>query len=576
MADVNIKAKLSVDTTEAEKGINNVKGNLKGAADTAKAGGADFGKLKDTIGQLGPAGDMATKQMGALNQAFNVLKANPIILVIGVLVGVIVALFQKFKEMEAVSDALGKAFGTLSGILNRFVNAILTPMIEGFVKLVDVVVGSVVKALEFLGLASEGVGERFGEITEALDDLEDAERNQAIALAESNRKMQEAREVAQDANVPIKERVEALKEAGRIEKEELDRVVKMNERKASLMMESIALELGARDGLIQKIKEGSLESLKAARNELMGMANIDKSKLAEIDKMIIAAEDAAAQSSKIARKTQVQITGLEKEEQSKREAQHKAYLERKRKAEEEAAKKEEAIYREKMKEFDRIESINFKTTQIRQVDLTQSSMSSLEQRTTANIEAINKQRASDEQAKKNEIFWAEESAKIAEQERDAKVNAAQASGDALIALADVVGRQTVAGKTLATAQALINTYLGVTEVLRNKTVLPEPAGTIQKIASVATILASGFSAVRNITKTQVPGGGGGGASAPTQSVTATAPITPQAGSMQLNTATIQGIGNAAAGGVNRAYVLDADINNQSERQARLHRAARLG
>jgi hypothetical protein len=573
MADGNIKAKLSVDTTEADKGISNIKGNLKGASDTAKAGGADFSKLKDTIGQLGPAGDMATKQMGALNQAFNVLKANPIILVIGILVGVVVALFEKFKQMEAVSDALGKAFGTLSGILNRFVTAILTPMIEGFVKLVDVVVGSVVKAMEFLGLASEGVGERFGEITEALDDLEDAEKNQALALAESNRKMQEAREVAQDANVPIKERVEALKEASKIEKEELDRVVKINQQKASLMLESIALEVGARDGLIQKIKEGSLESLKAARNELMSMGNIDKSKLAEIDKMIIAAEDAAAQSSKIARKTQVQITSLEKEEQAKREAEHKAYLERKRKAEEEAAKKEEAIYREKMKEFERLENINVKSSTARQKDLTESSMSDLEKRTTSNITAINNQKVADEQAKKNEIFWAETSAEIAQKERDAKVDAARASGDALIALADIVGRQTVAGKTLATAQALINTYLGVTEVLRNKTVLPEPAGTIQKIASVATILASGFSAVRNITKTQVPGGGGG--SAPTQSITAAAPITPQAGSMQLNTATIQGIGNAAAGGVNRAYVLDADVNNQSERQARLHRAARL-
>jgi hypothetical protein len=573
MADGNIKAKLSVDTTEADKGIINIKGNLKGASDTAKAGGADFSKLKDTIGQLGPAGDMATKQMGALNQAFNVLKANPIILVIGILVGVVVALFEKFKQMEAVSDALGKAFGTLSGILNRFVTAILTPMIEGFVKLVDVVVGSVVKAMEFLGLASEGVGERFGEITEALDDLEDAEKNQALALAESNRKMQEAREVAQDANVPIKERVEALKEASKIEKEELDRVVKINQQKASLMLESIALEVGARDGLIQKIKEGSLESLKAARNELMSMGNIDKSKLAEIDKMIIAAEDAAAQSSKIARKTQVQITSLEKEEQAKREAEHKAYLERKRKAEEEAAKKEEAIYREKMKEFERLENINVKSSTARQKDLTESSMSDLEKRTTSNITAINNQKVADEQAKKNEIFWAETSAEIAQKERDAKVDAARASGDALIALADIVGRQTVAGKTLATAQALINTYLGVTEVLRNKTVLPEPAGTIQKIASVATILASGFSAVRNITKTQVPGGGGG--SAPTQSITAAAPITPQAGSMQLNTATIQGIGNAAAGGVNRAYVLDADVNNQSERQARLHRAARL-
>jgi len=257
----------------------------------------------------------------------------------------------------------------------------------------------------------------------------------------------------------------------------------------------------------------------------------------------------------------------------KREAEHKAYLERKRKAEEEAAKKEEAIYREKMKEFERLENINVKSSTARQKDLTESSMSDLEKRTTSNITAINNQKAADEQAKKNEIFWAEASAEIAQKERDAKVDAAKASGDALIALADIVGRQTVAGKTLATAQALINTYLGVTEVLRNKTVLPEPAGTIQKIASVATILASGFSAVRNITKTQVPGGGGG--SAPAQSVTASAPITPQAGSMQLNTATIQGIGNAAAGGVNRAYVLDADVNNQSERQARLHRAARL-
>jgi hypothetical protein len=226
-----------------------------------------------------------------------------------------------------------------------------------------------------------------------------------------------------------------------------------------------------------------------------------------------------------------------------------------------------------MKEFDRIEGINIKSSKVRQVDLTQSSMAILEERATSGIKSINKQREADEQAKKNEIFWADESKKKAEEERDAKVNAARASGEALVALADIVGRQTIAGKALATAQALINTYLGVTEVIKNRTILPEPAGTIQKIASVATILASGFSAVRNITKTQVPGGGGG--SAPAQSVTAAAPITPQAGSMQLNTATIQGIGNAAAGGVNRAYVLDADVNNQSERQARLHRAARL-
>ena len=149
------------------------------------------------------------------------------------------------------------------------------------------------------------------------------------------------------------------------------------------------------------------------------------------------------------------------------------------------------------------------------------------------------------------------------------------TGETLGALGDLVGKQTIAGKALAISQALINTYLGVTEVLRNKTIIPEPFGTIQKVASVATILASGFSAVRNIGRTQVPGGGGGGAAAPTMS-SIPAPVSPQATATTLSSSTIQNIGNAAAGGVNRAYVLDSDIRNNNERNVRLERAARLG
>jgi len=157
----------------------------------------------------------------------------------------------------------------------------------------------------------------------------------------------------------------------------------------------------------------------------------------------------------------------------------------------------------------------------------------------------------------------------------AKRDTYKMTGDALNALGDVVGKQTVAGKALAISQALINTYLGVTEVLRNKTVIPEPFGTIQKVASIATILASGFAAVKNIGRTQVPGGGGGGATTPAMS-NIPAPVSPQATATTLSSSTIQNIGNAAAGGVNRAYVLDSDIRNSDERNVRLQRAARLG
>ena len=76
-------------------------------------------------------------------------------------------------------------------------------------------------------------------------------------------------------------------------------------------------------------------------------------------------------------------------------------------------------------------------------------------------------------------------------------------------MAKILGENSKAGKAFAIAQALTNTYLGVTEVLDNETVLPEPFGTIQKVTSIAGVLATGFAAVKSI-KSVKPGGGGGG------------------------------------------------------------------
>ena len=86
-------------------------------------------------------------------------------------------------------------------------------------------------------------------------------------------------------------------------------------------------------------------------------------------------------------------------------------------------------------------------------------------------------------------------------------------GDTFGAIAGILGENSKAGKAAAIAQATINTYQGITEVLTNKTTLPEPFGTIQKIASAGTVLASGLKAVRSITSQKLPaisGGRGGG------------------------------------------------------------------
>lgn len=160
----------------------------------------------------------------------------------------------------------------------------------------------------------------------------------------------------------------------------------------------------------------------------------------------------------------------------------------------------------------------------------------------------------------------------AEEEAKAKIAAAGAVGNALGALSDLVGKQTLAGKALGIAQATINTWIGATEVLRAKSVLPEPFGTIAKIANVAAIVASGLSAIKNIAKTQVPGGGGG-AGAAVGSLTPQAPIVPiapQRGGTEIGDVG-QG-GNAAV----RAFVLESDVTNNQEKITRLNRAARIG
>jgi len=86
------------------------------------------------------------------------------------------------------------------------------------------------------------------------------------------------------------------------------------------------------------------------------------------------------------------------------------------------------------------------------------------------------------------------------------------TANAITALADIVGKNTVAGKALAVAASLINTYTAIAGQLAAFAGLPVPGYAI--VQAVATGLV-GFKAVADIIKTPVPAGGdkGGGGSA---------------------------------------------------------------
>jgi hypothetical protein len=668
--------KLQQAQNELKKANGDLQKSMKGTEDAAKSGGEKFSNLKGQMSAISPAAGGAADAASKFNGVLNILKANPIIAILTILVAIIIGLVNKFKEMDGAADAMGDAWAEVSGIFQKFLNMVLTPLIDGFVALIGFLTTAVEWIADKMGVASVETSKRMGTLAKTIRELEDAQKDQALATAESNRKLQEAREIAGDANVPINERIKALKEAGRIEKEELDKVVALNVAKTAAQMEQMALEMGARASVIAQIKQGTLESLKAARAELLSMKNVNKDKLYALDQQIIDAENAAAQSAKIGKKVNSQIEGLNREQiQKDKEAANErkriaaeAQKERERVAKEEADKKKkfdddvaarvkawndnfiaqanetdalilknrlsaitdanvraqmeievarqaeidkqmeylnkglidqetynqrkalidenynrqqatlsDKIRADKKKKEDEDAAAELKKKQEKaQADID-------EQNALANDEALSlilRQQALDKEvllvkdaydkkllsadAYKKKMKELEDSqTKITQKGFEARAQLLQEWSKALNAVSDVVGKQTVAGKAMSVAAALIDTYQAIAKA--NK--LGFPINIPATIAAAAT----GFGAVKNILSVKVPGQGGGG-SMPSGSMPS-APLAPLA-----NTSTTSLSGQTLASmqaTPARAYVVEADVTNNQERISRINRAARI-
>lgn len=97
---------------------------------------------------------------------------------------------------------------------------------------------------------------------------------------------------------------------------------------------------------------------------------------------------------------------------------------------------------------------------------------------------------------------AEASKKIDEEQYTAKMALLSKTSEALSTASDIVGKETGAGKALAIASALMNTYQGISAGVK--------LGYPQAIPAVAMASLTGFAAVKNIMSVKVPKGGGAG------------------------------------------------------------------
>ena len=180
-----------------------------------------------------------------------------------------------------------------------------------------------------------------------------------------------------------------------------------------------------------------------------------------------------------------------------------------------------------------------------------------------------KKKKSDEEQATFEIELAKKTSAV-------KLAAADAVANTLSGMADLLGKETAAGKAAAVASATINTFSSAQKAYESTVGIPF-VGPVLAPINAGIAIAAGIKNVQSILSVQVPGGGGGGGSAPSaSSITpgVTAPNFNVVGASSTNQLA-QTIGNQQQQPV-KAYVVGNDVTTQQGLDRAIVSSASIG
>ena len=594
MAEV-IQVQLDIETKKAQKGVDNLTGEIVNLNKEVAQGNKETAKgLKD----VEKASD---KTSGGVKKIGGALKALGI--------GLIIAGFSKFVEVlnenQKVADFFSITFEALSLAFNDFFNFILSNtgaitnffkaafddpvqnMIDFGIAIKENIIERVQSSIDTLGYLAEAVvkvfkgdfagaldaaknaGKELVDVVTGVDDSFDktAEVVNKVADATSNYVKETIKGATENINLAKTAELAAVANQGLIEKYDLQaeklRQVRDEERN------SIADRIKANNDLKAVLDEQE-KTMLANVNAILAAAEAQHKKNGN-DANQIALKEAQNEVAAV----EAQIAGFRSEQKSndlaldresieltnsKLESESKLSIEQKRFNAEQI--EDELARLEALKEVDILEA---EQESIRLQAIKDNANAGTQAKIDAQIalnefieqsRQLNITRDKEIAAQKKDIDQKElENKKIIEKTK------LQVISNTFGAIVGILGESSKAGKAFATGQALINTYLGVTEVLGTKSTLPEPFATISRIASIATVLTTGLKTVKQINSVQPmqsSGAGvsvGGGGSVPAMpSAPPAFNVVGQGGSSQL--------ANAIGGQANqpvRAYVVSNDV-----------------
>lgn len=542
-----------------QKELKNTEGAIESAKNKTTPLLQRFSEMPGLLGTV-------SQSLQGLGQGFKALIANPVGAVIAAIAVVFGVLYKALTRTDEGMDKVNRIMAKFGAILDPVMEAIgaaalliadfVETALDGFTSLIQLIPG--------MGEEMKAAAEEGGRLADELDSIQEAERDLAVARSEQNKQLAKARELLSDSNASLAERKAALAEVRAGE----EKLAKLEENTARRKLQAIKDEIklkGASEERLNAQAQAEIALNQAQENTAAVTRKLNKQdeqldreaeqrqkeaaekrkqraeekkkqaeEAASFEKALdlavitdkfqrdqqILANEKAAQEKQL---SQLKVTAEKRAElqlqieqvyQNKlKELQDAKQAEDDKKAEEDKKKEEEnavkllddkkrvldaQIELEVMKENENTERLKQLLTdrmnlELKTLNLSEDEKLLIQAKTAKALQDIDDQTT--EKKKQN-----------AAEQIKAEMEKAAAVADSLGSLSELLGKDTAAGKAAAIAQATINTYKGITEIIAAKSVLPEPAGSIAKAIQIATTLATGLKAVRTITSvsTDVP------------------------------------------------------------------------
>lgn len=542
---------LSDKLKEMEKAVGDNRRNVGNYAESVKDG------ILQTQGLTGGTGALVGQMKSGIAgvQAFNAaLKANPIIFVVSLVLTLIGIIEKLMKRNSELATSLQAAFAPFKVIFGRLLDWI-TGLFEGVAFLLENLAKAVTWLLDKLGLISEETKRAAAEgakLAAQTQKIYQAETAALVPMAQMRREMEELKTLAADQNKSAAERTKLLEQAR--EKLHAIRDMELSVLEAKYKQIKAENQLGYTSDEDARKEQEALAALEEARAQY---ATQEKEMAGQVsgfikqerDKQAQAAQAAAAKSAKAAEDAAKREADAQKKAQdaikAAQDAQLKKYSEAVTAMQLDIAQRELEGAQISLQE---LQAVNDQKIEIETYRRAQGLIG--EQEYINNVRQLELEYAAEVKARKDEEDQKERDRQALNMENDraladmkmnndlesqlarldaqkaAEIANAEAIGAETTAiterfeimkdelkrkyynaqlemaagtagqLSSLLGEESAAGKAFATAQALINTYLGASKALAQ--------GGIWGIAQAAIVVAAGMKNVMSINKTKEP------------------------------------------------------------------------